>query len=61
LRRQLRAAALFIMRSGAASTLATLPGIVTGLILTVVGLLAVILVSRRSICLIRAFEMGRDA
>lgn len=53
--------ALFIMRSGAAASFATLPGIVSGLILTVVGLLAVILVSATLHCLIRAFEMGRDA
>lgn len=53
--------ALVVMRSGAAASLASMPGIVTGMILTVVGLLAVILVSASLHCLIRAFEMGRDA
>ena len=55
------AAAVVLMRSGAAASLASMPGIVTGMILTVVGLIAVILVSASLHCLIRAFEMGRDA
>lgn len=55
------AVGLVVMRSGAAAGLATLPGIVTGMIVTVVGLVAVILVSASLHCLIRAFEMGRDA
>ena len=55
------ALALVVMRTGGATPLASLPGIVTGLILTVVGLVAVILLSATLHCLIRAFEMGRDA
>jgi hypothetical protein len=55
------AAFLILMRTGAGASLATMPGIVTGMILTVVGLVAVILVSASLHCLIRAFEMGRDA
>lgn len=53
--------AVILMRSGAAASVAALPGIVTGMGLTVVGLVAVILISASLHCLIRAFEMGRDA
>jgi hypothetical protein len=52
--------AFVLMRTGAAAFVASLPGIVTGMVLTVVGLIAVILVSATLHCLIRAFEMGRD-
>lgn len=54
------AVAVVLMRSGAAAFVGSLPGIVTGMVLIVVGLIAVILVSAAVHCLIRAFELGRQ-